>query len=230
MSATFSAVRVKQEIARLGILPYPEFWAKTTILETPGPALLLHFILVSILISAAPLSSVNGYLVVSTLYTYAKTPVGILLGVAILAAPKLDSFKFAGNQWYPRGSRLGFWALFPMGLIYVLTNLFLFTVIWFPSGLQKQLLTKSPILPSFIGPTVGLSCFVGGALYWIWDRKILKALGYRLEPLAERQEGYEVCVFFNRLITEDSIAESVVQGVLSFIKRIKRSGRVFSSG
>src|SRR5579862_9443942 len=66
---------VKQEIGRLGILPYPEFWASSTILGTPGPALLLHWIFSTILIAVAPLSNANGYLVISTVFTYARTAI-----------------------------------------------------------------------------------------------------------------------------------------------------------
>ena len=64
---------MKQEIARLGILPYPEFFAKSTHRGTPGPALLLHFVFSTVFIVAAPLSNANGYLVISTLFNYART-------------------------------------------------------------------------------------------------------------------------------------------------------------
>ena len=66
---------VKQEIARLGVLPFPAFWAKSTRMNTPGPALLLHFICSTIVIAVVPLGSPNGYLVFSTLYNYARTVV-----------------------------------------------------------------------------------------------------------------------------------------------------------
>ena len=67
---------VKQEIARGGILPFPAFWAKTTRLDTPGPALLLHWIFSTVVILSTPLNNANGYLVFSTLYNYARTVVG----------------------------------------------------------------------------------------------------------------------------------------------------------
>jgi hypothetical protein len=100
-------------------------------------------------------------------------------------------------RWYPQGSRLGLWAIYFLAALYVLMNLFVFAMIWLPSNLQKALNSSSPILPSFLGPTVGISCYAAGALYWVWDRKILKALGYRLEPLKERQEGNIVRITFN---------------------------------
>jgi hypothetical protein len=67
---------VKQEIARLGILPFSEFWAKSTRYGTPGPALFLHWIFSTILIIICPLDSPNGYLVISTLFNYCRTLVG----------------------------------------------------------------------------------------------------------------------------------------------------------
>jgi hypothetical protein len=57
----------------MGILPWPAFWAKTTRLNTPGPALLLDWIFSTIVIIATPLDNVKGYLVSSTVFNYART-------------------------------------------------------------------------------------------------------------------------------------------------------------
>lgn len=57
----------------MGVIPCPGFWAKDTRLDTPGPALFLHTIFTAALIIACPLDSVNGYLVISTLFNYART-------------------------------------------------------------------------------------------------------------------------------------------------------------
>jgi hypothetical protein len=64
---------VKQEIARMGIIPVSEFWASSTRRGTPGPALLLHFLATSIFVLAAPLDDPSGFLVISTLFVYART-------------------------------------------------------------------------------------------------------------------------------------------------------------
>ena len=70
---SLSICAVKQEIARLGIIPFPAFFAKSTRYDTPGPALLLHFIFSTVFIIATPLSNANGYLVFSTVFYYDRT-------------------------------------------------------------------------------------------------------------------------------------------------------------
>lgn len=59
----------------MGLLPYPEFWAKSTYGQ-PGATILLHFISTTIIVISTPLEDNNGYLVASTLYTYTRTWVG----------------------------------------------------------------------------------------------------------------------------------------------------------
>ncbi|KAF3025587.1 glycine hydroxymethyltransferase shm1 [Neopestalotiopsis sp. 37M] len=107
MSFVYTNVRIKQEIARMGIIPFPEFWANTTRYNTPGPALLLHFIGTAIFILAAPLGDTNGFLVFSTIPNYARTVIS-----GLLAAPWLKSFKRNTNddlaslqKWTPQSSR-----------------------------------------------------------------------------------------------------------------------------
>ncbi|KAF2807212.1 uncharacterized protein BDZ99DRAFT_392515, partial [Mytilinidion resinicola] len=194
MSYTYANVRVKQEIARLGIIPWPEFWAKTTNRGEPGPALLLTFIFTSIMILAAPLQNANGYLVISTLFTYARTWVGLFLGVGLLAAPWLKAFRYGTQPWRPHGSRLGLWTLIPLVTLYTLGNLFVLVFSWWPSDVQKSLRTTSPIVPSVVGPILGTVFLVAGAAYWVWDRHILMWLGYTTEVMAERQDGSDLDV------------------------------------
>lgn len=77
MSATYTNVRVKQEIGRMGIIPFPEFWASSTRYDTPGPALLLHWIFSVLFVILTPLGDPNGYLVTSTMFNYSRTVIEI---------------------------------------------------------------------------------------------------------------------------------------------------------
>lgn len=121
--------------------------------------------------------------------------ISVLLGLGLLAAPHLNSFSKADVPWKPI-AWLGRWTQVPLTTLYVLANGFMLVLYWFPSNLQKDLHTKSVILPSYVGPLVGTVFYVAGAVYWVWDLKVLPKLGWRLEVLQERQEGWVVYMSF----------------------------------
>jgi hypothetical protein len=89
------------------------------------------------------------------------------------------------SHWKPRGSRLGLLLVYPLTVIYIVANLFVFIVSWFPADLQKPLYTNSPIITSYAGPTATVIIYAIGALYWGWDLHILRALGYDFKKLQE---------------------------------------------
>ena len=64
---------VKQEIACLGILPFSEYWCKTSKRRTPARALFLHWIFTVVFIAMTPLDMANGFEVISTFYSYVHT-------------------------------------------------------------------------------------------------------------------------------------------------------------
>ena len=64
---------VKQEIGRMGLLPFPEFWSKTSHRRTPANALLLHWIFSVACILITPLENPDGFLIMSTFYSYVHT-------------------------------------------------------------------------------------------------------------------------------------------------------------
>ena len=140
-----SIYTVKQEIARLRIIAFPAFIAKSTRDDTPGPVLLLYFLFSTIFIIATPLSNANGYLVFSTMFYYDRTFVGsklpvmspenapskhvtVVLGVALLAAPPSTSIRYDGQKWSLKGSNLSLWCLYLLIWIYILINLFVLVV------------------------------------------------------------------------------------------------------
>lgn len=54
ISYTYGMARVKQEIAKLRILPFSKFWARQSHYDTPVGALFLHWIFASLVIVRAP--------------------------------------------------------------------------------------------------------------------------------------------------------------------------------
>jgi hypothetical protein len=194
----------------MGLLPYPEFWAKSTYGQ-PGAALLLHFIFTTIIVISTPLEDNNGYLVASTLYTYTRTWVAILLGLGLLRAPYLRVFRTATGRWYPQSTRLGLWIIVPFALLYTLANAFILILCWFPSDLGQ----REHILPTFVGPAVGTGLSVLGVVFWLFDLHLLPHFGYRMEA-EERREGYVVHLRFQRYVSGRAMQ------VFQFLDRLRR--------
>lgn len=205
MSVIYATVRVKQEIARMGIPPCPGFWAKDTRLDTPGPALFLHALFTVVLIIATPLDSINGYLVISTLFNYARTIIAIYMGIVIIFAHRLPTFRSPIAKdipWTPQGSssRIGKAMIYPLAIIYVLSNVFVFVVSWFPANLDRMF-RNQVVVSSYVGPAVVMACFGAGALYWVWDLHVLPYFGYTTDVLQERRDGLEMHMTFERRLT-----------------------------
>ncbi|KAJ2894147.1 uncharacterized protein MKZ38_007912 [Zalerion maritima] len=201
---------VKQEIARIGAvpLPYPEFWAKTNYHGAPGPTLFLHFIISTLWIIFTPLDKANGFLVWSTLFTYARSYLAIFLAVPLLLAPRLSAFNnpVSNATWRPRA-----WSFMPLGpalwytniltIFWLIANGFVLVIYWIRSDPGKSLgEPDAAVLPSWLAPVVATSFYLLGAVYWVWDLKILPKLGYRLS-IREERRGVVDYVYFHREIT-----------------------------
>ncbi|KAK3356354.1 amino acid permease-domain-containing protein [Lasiosphaeria hispida] len=215
VSFIYTNVRVLKEIARMGIIPLPEFWATTTRYNTPGPALLLHFLATGILILATPLGDATGFLVFITLPNYARTVLSILLGLGLLAAPWLKSFRSSEGDllWEPKSSRhLKGFLVFPLALLFVLINLFVLVLYWFPPQGQRDGGIATPITSNCIGP-VAMGIFGGAVLYWVWDRLVLPRLGCRMEIEDPDvvDDDFDVRITFKREIS--GISKTVVDAL-----------------
>ena len=132
-------------------------------------------------------------------FPHQLTEVLVIVGSALLFAVRLDSFKFEGKSWRPKGSRtkIGRFLVYPLTFIYVLANLFVFVVSWFPASLQNTLHTKARVVSSYVGPVVTICCFAAGAVYWLWDLYLAPVLGYRREALQETRDGLEIHMSFD---------------------------------
>jgi len=206
---------VKQEIARMGLVPIPEFWSKTSHRRTPAHALFLHWIFSVICIVITPLSNPAGFLIMSTLYSYSHTYIGILLGVGLLFEPWIKSFEAEGEKWKPQSSMLGWWLLAPLAVIYVLSNAFVLILSWFPANLQSITRTTQQTLPYYTGPVASLGIIAFGIMWWTWDTRILPYLGYHFrveesEELNERWQMNILCLNFHRELDNGSLSERMV--------------------
>lgn len=190
---------VKQEIARVGIVPIPEFWSETSHRRTPAHALFLHWIFSVICIAVTPLGSPVGFYFMSVLYSYvhayicglslhdpkilslvdvyANTSL-VFLGLGLLCAPWIRAFQFNGHSWKPKSSSLGWGLLAPLIVIYVLCNSLVLIFYWWPGNLEKATGTAHETLPYYIVPVTGLAIIAFGVLWWAWDYYILPLFGY----------------------------------------------------
>lgn len=74
----------------MGIVAYPEFFARTSERGTPAGALLLHWVFSCLLVIVCPLGSANGFLVVGTLLSYTHTWVSGTFRKRTVRSPKID--------------------------------------------------------------------------------------------------------------------------------------------
>jgi hypothetical protein len=124
----------------------------------------------------------------------------VVLGVALLCAPFLESFGLRRDgryvRWHPQGSRSGFWLVYPLAVIYILVNLGVFVLSWVPANLQDSFPTASKVVPSYAGPIAGVACIGAGAICWLWDRQILRRLLYETVKTQEQIVGLDIYVYF----------------------------------
>ncbi|KAJ9662956.1 hypothetical protein H2201_005833 [Coniosporium apollinis] len=160
----FTAARVKQEIAKEGILLEHSQ-------ETPVGALFLHWVFCIILIIAIWGQYPNdAYGVLISLFTYVHTLFGFMLSVGMLylrVTPNCD--------WRNKAS--GFVPFFSIlaAFLFGLGNLFPVVALWVPPSGECACTTIKPI-SWFITPIVSWSVLAVGALWWLGFPAVAKRI------------------------------------------------------
>ena len=96
------------------------------------------------------------------------------------------------------------WLFYVFALIYLVSNLFVFIVSWFPGDFQQIVLSLQPnqqVVSSFVGPVIVSSCIVAGIIHWLCDLYVLPWLGYSVRPLQESREGLNIKITFGVSVT-----------------------------
>lgn len=173
---TFTAARVKQEIAKEGILPFSLFFAtgRTTWSawlsnrwfpasekdeeKTPMAALGLHWISSLILIAVtAKLSPDEAYTVLVSLYCYS-----IILLNGFLVSGGLLLLKFTPSRRWAASANIKFWVDPLHAVVYFVTcGFLLFT------AFKQPEFNFSPELRWWIIPSIGLSSLTWGTIWWL---------------------------------------------------------------
>ncbi|CCX04864.1 Similar to High-affinity methionine permease; acc. no. P50276 [Pyronema omphalodes CBS 100304] len=178
IAVTLVAAKVKQEIAKEGVLPFSKFWSRQYKFsfsrnagrtERPG----IHA--VSVLLVMTPPSG-DSYTLLSNLYAYSiEACIGLLLAAGLLYE-RYNKDGVHDQQWKTiRGFTPWFGPVIP--IFYLLTNIILVCVPWMHSG--ESIIMKS--IPWFVFPTVAVSVFAAGFVYWVIFRFIVPPMaGYVL--------------------------------------------------
>ena len=175
---TFTASRVKQEIAKEGVIPAWRFfsgnprtpWARLRQRlrpnedyepeRSPAPALLLHWIFSMILIGATSGRSADvAYQILVSLYSYT---IVILIGFFTASGLLYTHFYGEDGKWAER-SGFNWGGPFPAA-IYATICAFLIIAPWVPPGAGSPFLTE---VNSFVVPAVGLGFLVLGYVYYL---------------------------------------------------------------
>jgi amino acid transporter len=170
ISSTYSVARVKQEIAKLRILPFSKFWAKQSHYDTPVGALVLHWIVAALFIILTPNNRNDEvYNLITDLFIYGQTWMFIFVSLGLVAL-KLQPFR----NWKP--ALFSWKVLLSIIAVYVPLNLFVVVLTWWPApkGLDLQ-------IPSYVTPGVATGIMAFGVGYWVVFAKVLPALGYMVD-------------------------------------------------
>lgn len=173
ISSTYSVARVKQEIAKLRILPFSEFWARQSHYDTPMGALVLHWIVAALFIVVTPNNRNDEvYNLVTDLFVYGQTWMFIVVSMGVLALPHTQP---AFRDWRPQ--MFSYRVLVGLVAVFVLLNLFVVVLSWWPA---PALVEARRHIPSIATPSVATAIIFFGILYWAVFAKLLPAVGYEV--------------------------------------------------
>lgn len=185
---TYTAARVKQEIAKEGILPYRRFFASSVKSirfsfwrakkealpeDIPLGALLLHLSMSLILLMGTwPLPAKATYALLVDLYSYAIDAVfGAFVGLGLLYLR-----LFSNRGWAQHSAASGFkinsFVSCAAAFIYGMANLYPVVAKFVPPRIETLHDT-----PWYITGAVSWSITIGGAIWWILFRKVVPKVG-----------------------------------------------------
>ncbi|KAL8770393.1 MAG: hypothetical protein Q9209_003819 [Squamulea sp. 1 TL-2023] len=205
---TFTASRVKQEIAKEGILPFSLFFAqsKTTpyawlkqrlwpsrsriLEESPSTALLLHWIFAVMFVAAtSSTSTAIAYLVLVLLYGYT-----LIVMVGFFVATGVLYLRFTKRKEWT--DNLGFrpWGGPTAAIIYSCTCAFMIVSVFVTPSEKSSFSYATTGVQHYIVPAVGLGTLLIGYTYYLVFAKLIprwrkKVLIVEREPIIVRQGG-----------------------------------------
>lgn len=209
---TFTASRVKQEIAKEGILPFSLFfatshttpyawlkarWRKRSTSETdavqleqtPMAALGLHWAMSVILVGlTAMLPSATAYTVLVELYSYV-----VRILVPLVVSGGLLYLKFRRSMDWSSRANFQPWMSPSYAILYFLTLAFLAVVLFVKSPASSPFTDDAGHVKWFIVPSIGISALAWGLIWFLGLKSVLWSKGRELvvtrTPVIEEDES-----------------------------------------
>lgn len=207
---SFAMPRVKQEVAKEGVLPFSRFWASDWPFNAPSGAIFLHWLVTVALILGSQVGSDTASNVskISTVYTFV-TNVFIYTGnwikgkcfgdpkcrsanifVVFLAIGLLYLNFTPSERWAEQ--RTTFHSSPILTIFWIISLLFTLGASFIPN-------TLLPAIPWYVVPALGTSMLGIGTVYWLVWAKVLPMMGFHIQheivqmPDGSERVKYKVC-------------------------------------
>ncbi|KAK4135481.1 amino acid transporter [Trichocladium antarcticum] len=173
---SFAMPRVKQELAKEGVLPFSRFWASDWPFNAPTGAIFLHWIFTSALILGSQTSDV--YTFVTNVFIYSGNWIKVFLAVGLVYLNFAPSERWAEQRTTFRSSPL-------LTIFWIISLLFVQAAPFIPNTFLRN-------IPFYVVPTFGTSLLAIGTAYWLVWAKLLPAFGYHIQhEIVQMPDGSE---------------------------------------
>lgn len=200
---SFAMPRVKQELAKEGVLPWSRFWASDWPFNAPSGAIFLHWIFTSALILGSQTSDVytfvtnvfiySGNWIKGTLSSPTLSYLPLLTYRLVFLAAGLVYLNFApAERWAEQ--RTTFRSSPLLTIFWIISLLFVQAAPFIPNTFLDH-------VPFYVVPTLGTSLLAIGTMYWLVWAKVLPAFGYHIQheivqmPDGSERVKYKVSLF-----------------------------------
>ncbi|KAI6631231.1 hypothetical protein MCOR08_005972 [Pyricularia oryzae] len=162
---SFAMPRVKQELAKEGILPFSRVFASDWPFKAPSGAILLHWIFTVVFILGSVTS--DSYTFVTNVFIYTGNWIKLLIGVGLLYL----TFKVS-EGW--REQRTTFRSYPLLTIFWIISLLYSVGAPFAPNRMIDA-------VPFWVVPTLGTSMLAIGVAYWMVWANLMPLIGFQIQ-------------------------------------------------
>jgi len=173
---SFAMPRVKQELAKEGILPFSKFWSSDWPFNAPTGAIFLHWIFTSAVILGSNTADV--YTFVTNIFAYSGNWIKIFLGIGLVYLNFTPSERWEEQRTTFRSSPV-------LTIFWILSLLFVVAAPFIPNKMLED-------VPFSVVPALGTGMLAIGTTYWLVWAKVLPAFGFHIQhEIVQMPDGSE---------------------------------------